>query len=470
MAWCLTWLRVYSFFRMIVAGVNLRLLTLFRSNKSIMINKMKILFFITCVLLSAANAYCQSFEIYVSDAGNFSSPPWKILKYDEDGDNPEVFINDHVSWPQDIVFLEDKNTVLISSFNTGLITRHNSDTGDYINNFASGISGPTRMKIGADKLLYVLQWNGNGLVRRYELDGMFVDEFTDAGVPQSIGIDWDSAGNLYVSSFNGRSVRKFDSSGRDQGIFIDSHLAGPTNIWFESNGDLLVSDYSGTAVKRFDSDGNYLSDFLQGLSQSEGVDFMPNGNILIGNGASRSVKMFDSIGNFLEDIIPSGSGGLQTPNAVVIREMITEDSFQINPGLNDAWFDPATAGQGFLITVFPDIKQMFLAWFTYDTERPPEDVTAFLGEPGHRWLTAQGSYNGDTAKLTIFMTEGGVFDSAEPVASADPAGYGELTLEFADCTAGLVEYEITSLGITGKIPIQRITLDNVPYCEALGSP
>ena len=76
----------------------------------------------------------------------------------------------------------------------------------------------------------------------------------------------------------------------------------------------------------------------------------------------------------------------------------------------------------------------------------------------------------DTARLTIFMTEGGVFDSAEPVASADPAGYGDLTLEFADCTEGLVEYEITSLGISGKIPIQRITLDNVPTCEALSSP
>jgi len=434
-----------------------------------MINKIKNLLFVSCVLLSASSAYCQSFDIYVSDAGNFSSPPWKILKFDENGNNPEVFINDHVSWPQDIVFLEDKNTVLISNFNTGLITRHNAETGDYINNFASGLSSPTRMKIGADKLLYVLQWTGNGRVKRYELDGTFVDEYTDVGVPQSIGIDWDRAGNLYISSFNGRSVRKFNSNGKDQGIFIDSHLAGPTNIWFESNGDLLVSDYSGTAVKRFDSDGNYLSDFIQGLSQSEGVDFMPNGNILIGNGASRSVKMFDQDGNYIEDIIPSGSGGLQTPNAVVIRDLNTEDGFQINPGLNDAWFDPATSGQGFLITVFPEIKQMFLAWFTYDTERPPEDVTAILGEPGHRWLTAQGPYDGDKARLTIFMTEGGVFDSAEPVASADPAGYGDLTLEFADCTEGLVEYEITSLGISGKIPIQRITLDNVPTCEAQSS-
>jgi len=141
--------------------------------------------------------------------------------------------------------------------------------------------------------------------------------------------------------------------------------------------------------------------------------------------------------------------------------------FQINAGLNDAWFNLATAGQGFLITVFPDRKEVFLAWFTYDTERPPEDVTAFLGEPGHRWLTAQGPYDGDTANLTIFVTEGGVFDAAEPVAETDPAGDGTLTIEFADCTEGLVSYEITSLDISGEIPIQRISPDNVPLCESL---
>jgi hypothetical protein len=144
--------------------------------------------------------------------------------------------------------------------------------------------------------------------------------------------------------------------------------------------------------------------------------------------------------------------------------------FQINPGLNDAWFNLTTSGQGFLITVFPDIKQMFLAWFTFDTERPAEDVTAMLGEPGHRWLTAQGPYDGDTANLTIFVTEGGIFDAAEPFASTDLAGDGTLTIEFADCSSGLVKYQITSLGISGEIPIQRISPDNVPLCEALNKP
>ena len=134
-----------------------------------------------------------------------------------------------------------------------------------------------------------------------------------------------------------------------------------------------------------------------------------------------------------------------------------------------AWFNPATAGQGFLITVFPDIKQVFLAWFTYDVERPPEDVTALLGEPGHRWLTAQGPYEGDTAVLTVSVTKGGVFDSGEPPATTDPEGDGTIRLQFADCENGLIDYRITSVNREGSIPIERITLDNVPLCETLNS-
>ena len=110
---------------------------------------------------------------------------------------------------------------------------------------------------------------------------------------------------------------------------------------------------------------------------------------------------------------------------------------------------------------------MFLAWFTFDTQRPPEDAVALLGEPGHRWLTAQGPYDGDTAELTIFVTEGGVFDAIEPAATTDLEGDGTLTIQFADCNAGLLIYEITSLGISGEVPIERIALDNVPLCESL---
>jgi len=428
---------------------------------------MKILFPVLSLLLSASGAFGQNLEIYVSDAGNFSSPPWQILKFDEHGENPQVFINQNLAWPQDILFLEDSNTVLISNLNSGLITRHDAETGAYLNNFATGIGGPTRMKIGPDNLLYVLQWAGNGRVLRYGLDGTFLDQFTGAGVAQSIGLDWDGSGNLYVASYSGGSVRKFSANGLDQGLFINANLQGPTNIWFDDAGNLLVSDYDGSAIRKFDSSGRYLSDFIQGVSRSEGVDFFPDGNILIGNGSSNSVKMYDREGNYLQDFIPSRSGNLQTPNAVVIRQAPAEPGIEINAGLNDAWFNAATNGQGFFITVFPALQQMFLAWFTYDSERPRDDVIARLGEPGHRWFTAQGPYVGDTATLTLFVTEGGVFNSALPVTLTDPAGDGSMTLEFADCAQGLVTYTITSLGISGEIPIQRVAPDNVSLCETL---
>ena len=140
--------------------------------------------------------------------------------------------------------------------------------------------------------------------------------------------------------------------------------------------------------------------------------------------------------------------------------------FTLNQYLSDAWFDPATDGQGFFVIVWPETGQVFLSWFTYDTERPPQDVTAVLGEPGHRWLTAQGPFTGDTASLTLYRTAGGVFDAAVP-APSPPVRDGAITLTWSGCNEALLTYEITSLGRAGQIPLQRIVTDRVPLCEAL---
>jgi hypothetical protein len=143
----------------------------------------------------------------------------------------------------------------------------------------------------------------------------------------------------------------------------------------------------------------------------------------------------------------------------------TTGVFEINPGLNDAWYYPETTGQGFFITVFPNLELISLAWFTYDTERPAEDVEAFLGDAGHRWLTAVGPYSGDEAQLEITITTGGVFDSAEP--EPDNAPGGTIQLYFDGCNNGTVNYDIPSINRTGTIPIERVAADNVALCEAL---
>jgi PKD repeat protein len=140
-------------------------------------------------------------------------------------------------------------------------------------------------------------------------------------------------------------------------------------------------------------------------------------------------------------------------------------AFQINAAITDAWFSPLTDGQGFFLIVWEENGLVFLSWFTFDTERPPEDLMAVLGEPGHRWLTAQGAYSGDTAILDVFLTSGGVFDAASPAPETGPP-IGTITIVWTDCNSGTLTYDLPSLGLGGTIAIERIVLDKVPACEA----
>lgn len=142
--------------------------------------------------------------------------------------------------------------------------------------------------------------------------------------------------------------------------------------------------------------------------------------------------------------------------------------FLMNAGLNDAWFNPITSGQGFFITVFPDLGFVTLAWFTYDTELPPMDATANLGDPGHRWMTALGVIDNDNSVMNIQFTSGGIFDTATEIQRTDPPGSdGTLRLIFEDCNKGTIDYDITTIGAQGTVPIERVAVDNVALCNAL---
>jgi uncharacterized protein YkwD len=146
----------------------------------------------------------------------------------------------------------------------------------------------------------------------------------------------------------------------------------------------------------------------------------------------------------------------------------TPDTIAINPGMNDAWYNPATSGQGFFITVFPDQGLVSLAWFTYDTVLPPVDATANLGDPGHRWLTAVGPIVDKQVTMNIEMTSGGLFDTTGEIQRTDPPGSdGTITLSFTSCNAGTVNYDITAINRQGTVNIQRVVGDNIALCEAL---
>ena len=140
-----------------------------------------------------------------------------------------------------------------------------------------------------------------------------------------------------------------------------------------------------------------------------------------------------------------------------------------NAGLNGAWYNPATEGQGILLDIFTETKLVFFAWFTFDLERPA-GAMGTIGDEGQRWFTVSGNYEeGDnSASLTLYNSTGGVFDtSPPPVATTE---YGTVDLHFTDCLNGVMTYNIPAGPVSGVIPLTRIAKDHLSLCATLGSP
>lgn len=339
----------------------------------------------------------QETFLYVTDVGNNRAGPYLVFKYDENGENGEVFIDTQLSRPQDIVFIEEQGIALVSNLQTNNITSYDATTGEFLGVWASGIGQPTRMEFGDDGLLYVLQWAGDGLVRRYDTDGNFVGNFTSVGVNQAIGIDWDSEGNLYVSSFNGAHVRKFDQNGNDLGTIATTGLQGPTNLWFDATGEMLVLDWSGRAVRRYSAAGIYIDNFATGLGEPEGIEFLPNGDVLIGIGTNGSVAQYQQPdGSFVQRFVESGAAGLVKPNGLRFR---TLSGFELTAGMNGNWWGGlARNGEGAQVEIANGGggTLVFVATI-YSYNQDGEQI----------FLIAVGEVDGDTAEVDVFITDGG---------------------------------------------------------------
>jgi hypothetical protein len=200
------------------------------------------------------------------------------------------------------------------------------------------------------------------------------------------------------------------------------------------------------------------------------VDYRRNGETPWSDGGhtndtSQPLNILDAEQSYDVRVTPN-DGSVDGPIRSALNLFRTESNFAINAAMSDAWYFPDTTGQGFLIIVWETEKLIFLSWFTYDTERPPEDVTAILGEPGHRWLTALGSYEGDTALLDVFQSSGMIFDSAVPPVVTEQLEGASIEIVWADCKEAVLKYNIPTLDLSGEIPIERIVLDHVAACMA----
>ncbi|HRO88770.1 MAG TPA: hypothetical protein PLH21_12200, partial [Chiayiivirga sp.] len=133
----------------------------------------------------------------------------------------------------------------------------------------------------------------------------------------------------------------------------------------------------------------------------------------------------------------------------------------IQPGHSAMWFDPARAGEGWIVGILSE-ESAALYWFTFDD----------AGEP--RWLEGVGRIVRDPGGDSIVFSEliaprggrfGPDFDPAQVVREVK----GSAVISFSDCQHGRVAF--SAFGKSGDFPLTRLTRTMAAGCAPIhGTP
>ena len=145
-------------------------------------------------------------------------------------------------------------------------------------------------------------------------------------------------------------------------------------------------------------------------------------------------------------------------SALWAAQPLDEAGLPVNVGMTGSWANADIPGQGLFIDVDPANLTVFLAWFTY--QDAPPDTQSTIGSPSHRWFIALGNFESGSSsvELTLFETEGGVFDQADPVSETE---VGSLTLRFSSCEVLEMDYRLDGSNIQGTLDLARLTAADV---------
>lgn len=226
-------------------------------------------------------------------------------------------------------------------------------------------------------------------------------------------------------------------------------LNSATSQWFFNTVDNTNLDGNGTGYAVFGS-------VINGMNV---VDAIAALQIWNGGGAISNIPLINY----------SGSGSINNHLVLISKVELLNQTLNINPGLNGAWFNTDTPGQGIMIEILPTLDSVFMAWFTFDSQDPSNVGEATVGSVDQRWLTGFGVIDHNTNSITLDLTNtsGGKFDNNATVSNSAVSSYGSLTLHFNDCENATVNYDLINQNLTGSYSMKRISTDNVALCESL---
>ncbi len=392
--------------------------------------------------------------------------------------------------------------VTLSNANGSTVSRVTPD--GQVTVFATGLSGPSGNEFDSSGNLIQANIAGNR-IDRIDPSGN-VTTIASSGLVSPVGIAIADDGTIFAANCGGNSIVRIDNGSVVQ-IASGTPLSCPNGLTIDPGGVLYAANFNNGNVVRITQDGQ-----MSVLASTPTSSFRPsggNGHITYGNErlyvvGNASAQIFELLldgtltliagdGTRGHDDGPLLESSFSSPNGIALSAdgrflyineaastqgvVLSPPTFQlnpslvrvidlgeapgpgfaINPGLNGAWFDPDTAGQGMLFDVIASTGTFFVAWFTYEAASGRRKI----GVEEHRWLTAQGPFDSDTATLQLFVSEGGLFNDPATVTTT---ATGTASLTFSSCTEAVFDYALDE-GLSGSIVLTRLTPD--VFCSDL---
>lgn len=222
--------------------------------------------------------------------------------------------------------------------------------------------------------------------------------------------------------------------------------------------------------------------FINADDNSANLDNQNGGFTVFGRVLGNGMAIVDLLNSIVRFNLDSGalseiplliSGAIENVQAknIVFTQVTEVTGFEINSGLTGAWFNPATPGQGWLIDVIDngERKEIFVAWFTWevasDTARSIQAAKGFASDD-NRWLTAGGSFDGDSATLTLSRSTGGAFN--DPRATGLET-VGTLSAQFIDCANAIFSWNFDNDDFPDD-SVEAIRLSPDAFCGEIALP
>ena len=151
---------------------------------------------------------------------------------------------------------DSNGTLIVSDFSAGRIIKiEASDPSNMESSTLMGNTGTTPNGVVVDvanNRAVIVNWGGNADILAIDIEsGLMTTVVNGSGLGYCDGIDIDSDGNFYVSSWSPERITKYNSDFTESETVVSSGLSDPADISFDETNNILGVANSGSSQVTF---------------------------------------------------------------------------------------------------------------------------------------------------------------------------------------------------------------------------